>query len=228
MDDGPRTTMKASGGTASMTATPPKIRLLIADDHFMVRLGLASALNLEEDMEVVAEARTGREAVDMYARHKPDVVVMDYQLPELNGAEATAAIRLADPTAKVIVLSVFKGEEDVFRAVQAGASGYLPKASEPTELMDAIRAIHAAGQYFPPAIEAALAQRAGRGELSEREKQVLAAIVRGRSNKEIAHDLGISENTVKVHTTRVFEKLGVADRMEAITAAISRGIVHLS
>jgi two-component system NarL family response regulator len=178
-------------------------------------------------MEVVAEARNGAEAVSLYAAHKPDVVVMDYQLPELNGAEATAAIRQDHPEARIIVLSVFKGEEDVHRAVRAGASGYLPKASEPTELMEAIRTIYRGQQYFPPAIRAALATRAAREELSERERQVLAAIVRGRSNKEIAADLGISENTVKVHTTRVFEKLGVADRMEAITAAISRGIVHL-
>src|SRR4051812_9187107 len=113
------------------SATARKIRLVIADDHFMVRLGLASALNLEEDMEVVAEGRTGAEAVALYETHKPDVLVIDYQLPELNGAEATAAIRAKHPTAKIIVLSVFKGEEDVHRAVKAGASGYLPKASEP-------------------------------------------------------------------------------------------------
>jgi DNA-binding NarL/FixJ family response regulator len=211
-----------------MTDAPPKIRLMIVDDHFMVRLGLAGALNLEEDMTVVAEARNGAEAVAMFDAHRPDVVVMDYQLPELNGAEATAAIRQKHPAARIIVLSVFKGEEDVHRAVQAGASGYLPKASEPTELMQAIRTLYRGGKYFPPAIDAALATRAARAELSDRERQVLEAIVKGRSNKEIAGALGISENTVKVHTTRVFEKLGVADRMEAITAAISRGIIHLN
>src|SRR3954470_16451985 len=188
-----------------MTEAVKQIRLMIVDDHFMVRLGLASALNLEEDMTVVAEARTGSEAVTLYAQHKPDVVVMDYQLPELNGAEATAAIRQQDPDARIIVLSVFKGEEDVHRAVRAGASGYLPKASEPTELLDAIRAINRGENYFPPAINAALATRNARAELSERERQVLNAIVKGRSNKEIAGALGISENTVKVHTTRVFE-----------------------
>jgi DNA-binding NarL/FixJ family response regulator len=182
--------------------TATKIRLMIVDDHFMVRLGLASALNLEDDMEVVAEAKTGAEAVTLYAAHRPDVVVMDYQLPELNGAEATAAIRKSHPDARVIVLSVFKGEEDVYRAVRAGASGYMPKASEPAELMEAIRTIHRGRPYFPPAIGAALAIRSARVELSEREKQVLEGIVRGRSNKEIAADLRISENTVKVHTTR--------------------------
>lgn len=209
-----------------MSDSPP-IRLLIVDDHFVVRIGLASTLNLEPDMKVVAEARTGKEAVVLYQQHRPDVVIMDYQLPEMNGAEATRAIRTLHSEAKVIVLSVYKGEEDVHRAVQAGASGYLPKSSEPVELVGAIRAIHAGGQFFPASINAALTQRAGRLELSDREKQVLEMIVKGRANKEIAHQLGISENTVKVHTTRIFEKLQVADRLEAATVAIQRGIVHL-
>src|SRR3954469_19803880 len=177
--------------TAQSVPTKP-IRLLIVDDPFVVRIGLTSALNLEPDMQVIAEARNGREAVTLFQKHRPDVVVMDYQLPELNGAEATAAIRQQSPDARIIVLSVFKGEEDVHRAVRAGASGYLPKASEPTELLDAIRAIHRGENYFPPAIDAALATRNARAELSEREKQVLQAIVKGRSNKEIAGALGIS------------------------------------
>lgn len=205
----------------------PKIRLLVVDDHFVVRIGLTSALNLEPDMEVVAEAKDGREAVEAYETHRPDVVVMDYQLPHLNGAEATTVLRAKDPGARVIILSVYKGEEDVHRAVQAGASGYLPKSSEPQELLEAIRVIHKGRRYFPTAINAALASRAARSELSDREREVLEALIRGRSNKEIASALGISENTVKVHTTRVFEKLGVADRLEAVTVAIRRGIVHI-
>jgi two-component system, NarL family, response regulator len=204
-----------------------KIRLLIVDDHFVVRIGLTSALNLEPDMQVVAEAKNGREAVALYEQHNPDVVVMDYQLPELNGAEATAAIRAKHPEARIIMLSVYKGEEDVHRAVQAGVAGYLPKSAEPRELVEAIRTIAKGGQYLPASVTAALAERAGRVELSDRERQVLEAMVRGRSNKEIAHALGISENTVKVHATRVFEKLGVADRLEAVTVAIRRGIVHI-
>ncbi len=205
----------------------PKIKILIVDDHFVVRMGLSSTLNLEPDMQVIAEAKTGKEALTLYEQHLPDVVVMDYQLPELNGAEATAAIRAKHPEARIIMLSVYKGEEDIHRAVRAGAAGYLPKSSEPSELMDAIRQIFAGGRYFPGPIDAALAKRATRDELSEREKQVLEMLVKGRSNKEIAHQLGISENTVKVHTTRVFEKLSVADRLEAVTVAIRRGIVHL-
>lgn len=204
-----------------------KIRLLVVDDHFVVRIGLSSALNLEPDMEVVAEAKDGHEAVAAFEHHRPDVTIMDYQLPHLNGAEATTAIRARFPDARIIILSVYKGEEDVHRAVQAGAAGYLPKSSEPHELLDAIRVIHRGRRYFPKSIDAALASRAGRTELSDREKEVLAALVRGRSNKEIAIALGISENTVKVHATRVFEKLDVADRLEAVTVAIQRGIVHI-
>jgi DNA-binding NarL/FixJ family response regulator len=210
-----------------MTPDTSPIRLLIVDDHFVVRIGLTSALNLEPDLQVIAEARNGREAVALYQQHRPDVVVMDYQLPELNGAEATAAIRALDPDARIIILSVYKGEEDVHRAVEAGASGYLPKSAEPRELVDAIRAIRNGDRYFPAAISAALSQRQARATLSDREHEVLVMIVRGRSNKEIAAAMGISENTVKVHTTRVFEKLNVADRLEAATAAIQRGIVHL-
>jgi DNA-binding NarL/FixJ family response regulator len=210
-----------------MTDSPSPIRLLIVDDHFVVRIGLTSALNLEPDLQVIAEARNGREAVALYQQHRPDVVVMDYQLPELNGAQATAAIRALDPDARIIILSVYKGEEDVHRAVEAGASGYLPKSAEPRELVDAIRAIRNGDRYFPAAISAALSQRQARATLSDREHEVLVMIVRGRSNKEIAAAMGISENTVKVHTTRVFEKLNVADRLEAATAAIQRGIVHL-
>ena len=210
-----------------MTESLPPIRLLIVDDHFVVRIGLTSALNLEPDLQVIAEARNGKEAVALYQQHRPDVVVMDYQLPELNGAEATAAIRALDPDARIIILSVYKGEEDVHRAVEAGASGYLPKSAEPRELIEAIRAIRNGDRYFPAAISAALAQRQARAKLSDREHEVLVMIVKGRSNKEIAAAMGISENTVKVHTTRVFEKLNVADRLEAATAAIQRGIVHL-
>jgi DNA-binding NarL/FixJ family response regulator len=216
--------MSASKAAATKTH---KIRLLVVDDHFVVRLGLTSALNLEPDMQVVAEANDGQQALELYRKHKPDLVVMDYQLPQLNGAQATAAICREFPDARVIVLSVYKAEEDVHRAVQAGASAYLPKSSEPEELIEAIRTGHGGGRYFPAAIANVLAGRASRDPLSDREIEVLTMIVRGRSNKEIAGDLGISENTVKFHTTRIFEKLGVLDRVQAATAAIERGIVHL-
>jgi DNA-binding NarL/FixJ family response regulator len=213
--------------SAPKSSKPHKIKLLVVDDHFVVRLGLTSALNLEPDMQVVAEAGDGQQAIELYRKHKPDLVVMDYQLPQLNGAEATAAICKEFPDARVIVLSVFKAEEDVHRAVQAGAAAYLPKSSEPEELIEAIRTVYKGGRYFPAVIANVLAGRASRSPLSDREIQVLTMIVRGRSNKEIASDLGISENTVKFHTTRIFEKLHVLDRVQAATAAIARGIVHL-
>jgi len=213
--------------SASKTAKSQKIRLLVVDDHFVVRLGLTSALNLEPDMQVIAEANDGQQALELYRKHKPDLVVMDYQLPQLNGAQATAAICREFPDARIIVLSVYKAEEDVHRAVQAGAAAYLPKSSEPEELIEAIRTVYGGGRYFPAAIANVLAGRASRDPLSEREIEVLTMIVRGRSNKEVAGDLGISENTVKFHTTRIFEKLGVLDRVQAATAAIERGIVHL-
>jgi two-component system, NarL family, response regulator len=210
-----------------METPADRIRLLIVDDHFMVRIGLVSTLSLEPDMEVIAEAGNGREAVEAFRRHRPDVVLMDYELPELNGAAATQAIRAEFPGARIVVLSVYKGEEDVHRAVQAGACAYLPKASEPDELLDAIRTVHAGGRYFPAAIARQLEGRAGREELSQRELEVLRMIVGGRTSKEIAAALEISENTVKFHTKNVFEKLGVLDRVQAVTAAIERGIVHL-
>jgi two-component system NarL family response regulator len=213
--------------TPKASAKSHKIRLLVVDDHFVVRLGLTSALNLEPDMQVMAEANDGQQALELYRKHKPDVVVMDYQLPQLNGAQATAAIIAEFPDARVIVLSVYKAEEDVHRAVQAGAAAYLPKSSEPEELLEAIRTVHAGGRYFPATIANVLAGRASRHPLSDREIEVLTMIVRGRTNKEVAGDLGISENTVKFHTTRIFEKLGVMDRVQAATAAIERGIVQL-
>lgn len=204
-----------------------KIRLLIVDDHFMVRLGLASALNLERDMEVVGEAVNGRAAVEAYRECLPDVAILDYQLPEMNGAEATQAICTEFPEARILILSVYKGEEDVHRAVQAGAVAYLPKSSEPDELSEAIRTVHGGGRYFPAAITRKLQGRASRNDLSTRELEVLTRIVRGLSNKEISAELTISENTVKFHTARIFEKLGVLDRVQAATTAIERGVVHL-
>lgn len=203
------------------------IRLLVVDDHFIVRMGLSSTLNLEADMEVVGEAGNGRAAIEAYRKHQPDVLITDYQLPELNGAEVTHAIRKEFPEARVIILSIYKGEEDVHRAVCAGAMGYLPKSSEPEELLEAIRTVYEGTCYFPAAIARLLEGRAGREDLSEREIEVLRMIVRGHSTKETAAALGISENTVKFHTKRVFEKLGVLDRVQATTAAIERGIVHL-
>jgi DNA-binding NarL/FixJ family response regulator len=204
-----------------------KIRLLLVDDHFVVRMGLASSLNLEADMEVVAECGKGEQALELFRRHRPDVTLMDWRLPGMNGVETTAAIRREAGDARVIMLSAFEGEEDIHSAVQAGVSAYLPKSVEREELLAAIRAVHGGGSYFPAAIAEKLKAHMSRPELSPREMEVLRLIVKGRLNKEIADALGLAEITVKQHVSSILAKLGVADRTQAATAAIQRGIVHL-
>jgi DNA-binding NarL/FixJ family response regulator len=205
----------------------PKIGLMLVDDHFVVRMGLAASLALEPDMKIVAECNTGEEAAALFQRHRPDIVIMDNQLPGMNGAEATSAIRRETPDARIIVLSVHDGEEDIFRAVQAGAVGYLHKAARRDEIVAAIRSVRAGQTCFPSAIAAKLAARQQQASLSKRELEVLRLIVDGCSNKEIAKALNLAQVTVKLHVGHVLEKLGVLDRTQAATTAIQRGIVHL-
>ncbi|HEY2343684.1 MAG TPA: response regulator transcription factor [Chthoniobacteraceae bacterium] len=204
-----------------------KIRLLLADDHFVVRMGLAASLRLEPDFEVVAEAATAEEAIAFYKQHRPDVAVLDWRLPDLTGVEVTATIRQFDPKARILILSAFSGEEDVFRVVQAGAESYLLKNARRAEIVQAIRTLHAGGQYFPPEISAIFAARLRREELTAREKSVLVEIVKGSSNKEIGSLLEITESAVKLHVTHLLQKLQAKDRTHAATIAIQRGIVHL-
>jgi two-component system NarL family response regulator len=204
-----------------------KIRLLLADDHFVVRMGLAASLRLEPDFEVVAEAATAEEAIAFYKQHRPDVAVLDWRLPDLTGVEVTATIRQFDPKARILILSAFSGEEDVFRVVQAGAESYLLKNARRAEIVQAIRTLHSGGQYFPPEISAIFAARLRREELTAREKSVLVEIVKGSSNKEIGSLLEITESAVKLHVTHLLQKLQAKDRTHAATIAIQRGIVHL-
>lgn len=204
-----------------------RIRLLLVDDHFVVRMGLASSLNLEPDMQVVGECGSGEEAIALYRRHQPDVVMMDGRLPGLSGAEATAAIRREFPLARILMLSVRDGEEDIFRAVQTGVVAYLHKAAPREDILAAIRAVAAGQACFPPAIAQKLTARQGRATLTDRELEVLRLIVEGRANKEIADVLGLAEVTIKLHVGNLLAKLGVQDRTQAATAAIHRGIVHL-
>ncbi len=205
-----------------------KIRILIVDDHFMVRLGLAEAINHESDMMVIGQARNATQAWDLYRKHQPDLVTMDYCLPGTDGVDATRQIRSEFPEARIIMVSVFEGEEPIWRAVQAGVRGYLLKASESEELLKSIRTVHQGGTAFPGAIEAKIVDRRSREELTPRELMLLRLIVDGRSNKEIAATVFISEATVKLHITHIFEKLGVHDRTQATTAAIRRGFVHVT
>jgi two-component system NarL family response regulator len=206
--------------------TPP-IRLLVVDDHPVVRGGLVALLGTVDNMQVVAEASDGAEAVRQYGLHQPDVTLMDLRLGAMGGVEAIRQIRTQWPQARIIVLTTFDGDEDIYRAMQAGAKGYLLKGMSIEDLMSAIRTVHQGRVRIPAEIAEKLAQRMGGPQLTQREMEVLQAIVRGRSNREIGSDLSISEATVKTHINSLLGKLGVTDRTQASTAAIQRGIVHL-
>jgi DNA-binding NarL/FixJ family response regulator len=205
-----------------------KIRLLVVDDHHVVRQGLVALINSVDDMEVVAEAADGRKGVELHALHLPDVTIMDLRLPVLGGVEAIQEIRRRTPQARVIVLTTFDGDENIYRALQAGARGYLLKDMFGDELMEAIRAVHAGKTRIPPVVAQRLAERMNGSELTVRELDVLRLIVAGMSNKEIGGQLHISEATVKTHINNLLGKLGVSDRTQAATCAIQRGIVQLS
>jgi DNA-binding NarL/FixJ family response regulator len=205
-----------------------KIRILVVDDHHVVRQGLVALINSVEDMEVVGEAADGRKGVELYQLHSPDVTIMDLRLPVLPGVEAIQEIRRSNPQARVIVLTTFDGDENIYRALQAGARGYLLKDMFGDELMDAIRTVHAGRTRIPPVVAQRLAERMGGPDLTSRELDVLRLIVAGMSNKEIGNQLHISEATVKTHINNLLGKLGVSDRTQAATTAIQRGIVQLS
>jgi DNA-binding NarL/FixJ family response regulator len=204
-----------------------KIRIMVIDDQAVVRQGFVSLINTVPDMEVIAEGVNGQQAVELYRLHRPDVVLMDLRMPVMGGVEAIAAIRRAWPAARVIVLTAFDGDEDIYRSLQAGAQGYLLKDMFFEELEEAIRTVHAGGRRIPGVVAERLAERMGGSDLTGRELEVLELIVGGRSNKEIGAALGISEATVKSHVNNILSKLGVTDRTQAATTALQRGLVHL-
>ncbi len=204
-----------------------KIRVLIVDDHHVVRQGLAALLRASDEVEVVGEATDGRDAVEKHASLHPDVTLMDLQMQGMGGVEAISRIRSAEPGARFVVLTTYDGDEDIYRALQAGAKAYLLKGMTIEELIDTIGVVHAGKSRIPAAIAEKLADRVSGQELTARELQVLERIVAGRSNRDAANDLGISETTVKTHVNSLLSKLGVADRTHAATLAIQRGIVHL-
>ena len=204
-----------------------KIRIIVVDDQAVVRQGFVALINTVPDMEVIAEGTNGREAVELYRRHRPDVLLTDLRMPVMGGVEAIAAIKREWPQARVIVLTAFDGDEDIYRSLQAGAQGYLLKDMFFDELEAAIRAVHAGGRKIPGVVAERLAERMGGSDLTGRELEVLELIVRGRSNREIGSALGISEATVKSHINSILGKLGVTDRTQAATTALQRGIVHL-
>lgn len=201
--------------------------ILVVDDHVMIRMGLVEAINAESDMKVVGQAGNGEEALEVYAQSRPDVVIMDFQMPGLDGAASTRRLREQHPDARVLLLSMHEGEEDIWRCAQAGVMGYLPKSSEADDILCAIRHLIGGDTYFPPGITVKLEARRKRDTLSPRELQVLKEIVAGRSNKEIVVALCISEATVKLHISNVLAKLGVLDRTQAAIEAVRQGIVHL-
>ena len=207
--------------------TGDTIKIMVIDDQAVVRQGFVALINTVSDMAVVAEGTNGRQAIDLYRLHRPDVTLMDLRMPELGGVEAFTAIRKEFPDARLIVLTTYDGDEDIYRSLQAGAQGYLLKDMFFEELEEAIRKVHGGSRRIPAQVAERLAERMGSTDLTGRETEVLEQIVAGHSNKVIATRLNISEATVKSHINSILSKLGVSDRTQAATTALQRGLVHL-
>ena len=210
-----------------MNRTKKRIRILIADDHTVVREGLVSLVKRKSDMVVVAEASNGREAVDLWKQHRPDVTLLDLRMPELDGIGTIKEIRELDGNAHIIVLTTYDGDEDIYRAIKAGAKAYLLKDAARDTLVESVRRIHAGETYLPPPLAAKLAERLSGAALSVREMEVLQRMKAGKSNKEIGVELFISQATVKCHVKSIFTKLDVVSRTEAVAVATRRGLIQL-
>ena len=205
--------------------TKEAIRVLIIEDHNVVRQGLIALINLAEGIQVVGEAADGVEAIAQYRKHQPDVTLVDLRLPKMGGVEVIQRVRSETPNARFVVLTTYDGDEDIYRALKSGAKAYLLKGMTSEELISTIREVAAGKSHIPAAIAERLAERMGTEDLTPREADVLEQIVHGKSNKEIATELEISEATVKTHINSLLSKLGVTDRTQAATAAIRRGLV---
>ena len=205
--------------------TKETIRVLVVEDHNVVRQGLVALINLVDGVQVIGEAADGAEAITQYRKHQPDVTLIDLRLPKVSGVEVIRQVRAETPQARFVVLTTYDGDEDIYRALKAGAKAYLLKGMTTEELVATIREVHAGRSHIPAAIAERLAERMGTEDLTPREAEVLEQIVAGKSNKEIATELDISEATVKTHINTLLSKLGVTDRTQAATAAIRRGIV---
>jgi DNA-binding NarL/FixJ family response regulator len=210
-----------------MGTVPKLIRILTVDDHPLLRKGIAALVNAEPDMKLVAEASNGQEAVESFRLHRPDVTLMDIQMPSFNGIEAIARIQSEFPDARIIVLTTYTGDTQVVKALRAGARAYILKGHVHRELLETIRAVHAGQKRIPPDIAAELAEHAADDELTQREIDVLRLIGAGNSNKLIADQLSIGEATVKSHVTNILSKLGANDRAHAVTIGLKRGIIEL-
>jgi DNA-binding NarL/FixJ family response regulator len=210
-----------------MGTDPVPIRVLTVDDHPLLREGMAALVNGETDMKLVGEACNGQEALQQYRLHRPDVTLMDLQMPTMSGIETIIAIRHEFPNARIIVLTTYGGDVQVVRALKAGARGYVLKGHVHKVLLDTIRAVHAGQKRIPPEVAAELAAHVGEEELTGREIAVLRLIAAGNANKEIAAQLCVSDETIKSHVTNILEKLGANDRTHAVTTALKRGIIEL-
>lgn len=204
------------------------IRVLCVDDHPIVRKGIASLLANELDMKLVAEAASGREAVDVHRALEPDVTLMDLKLPDLDGVSATRAIREEFPHARIIALTSYDGDQDIYRALEAGARGYLLKEMVHTDMLHAIRVVHSGKRLIPPEVAERLSEYFPQIVLTDREVEVLSCVAKGMANKDIAHLLGTASGTIKMHVQNILSKLGAADRTHAVTIALERGILHLN
>lgn len=203
------------------------IRILIADDHPILGQALTMFLQCEPDITVVGYAKDGQEALELFRQHQPDVTLMDLQMPNMEGADAIAAICAKFKNARIVVLTGFDGDEDIYRGLRSGAKGYLLKGADPNELLEAIRTVHQGQKYIPPSIAAKLAERMDSLELSDRELEVLRLIAKGKNNQQISNVLNIAESTVRFHANNIFGKLKVSDRTQALVTALNRGIVRL-
>jgi DNA-binding NarL/FixJ family response regulator len=210
-----------------LTHSTKTIRILIADDHPIVRQGLVAILNDQPDMSVVAEVNNGEEAIEQFRLHQPDVAILDLQMPKVGGVEAIATIRAEFPNASIIMLSIYETDEDIYQGLRAGARAYLLKDTPCLEIVEVIRAVSEGQRYVPAEIGTKLAARMERPNLSDREFDVLTLMVKGKSNKAISSELNITENTVKFHVTNVMLKLGASDRTHAVVNALQQGIVKL-
>lgn len=204
-----------------------KIKVLVIDDHPIMRYGVAAIIQARNDMTVVAQGGTAASAIELHREHSPDITLMDLRLPDGSGVDAIREIRRFSPQARFIVLTTYDGDEDIHQALEAGARGYLIKGMPHEALIDALRKVYSGGRFLPPPVARALAARLPDCELSAREREVLALLVRGRSNREIADELSIKEATVKSHVSVILMRLNVTDRTQAVIAALQRGLAHL-
>ncbi len=203
------------------------VRIMCVDDHPLVRKGVAAIINGEPDMELVGEASNGAEAVTRYAELKPDILLMDLRMPQMDGVEATRRIRELDPNAKIIALTSYDGDQDIYRAIEAGIRGYILKEMVHTKVVDAIRTVYSGKRLIPAEVAERLSEYFPQVALTPREVEVLSYVAKGMANKEIAHQLGTAAGTIKMHVQNILAKLGASDRTHAVTIAIERGILHI-